>query len=248
MEGIMHRYMTQLLSVFMLLVFSAMSVHAEREVTVRAVDPAEIGLIVNGLVDPSSTCQVGNMNEPVWSVGNFLLPPEEYKLTFRTWGTCAVCNLGFRVTQIHVLLETTEACDVTIAMDVEQAEQVGPYCWGPGVEWCNTGLIDVTIENAGLWDISLPISCPCLSQRRYLLSLEFNNYSCATGSMPALVTDGSPMLCYNWNDIGTGWYDLYGQWPTWPGNLLFRAEASCCSPPVPIEQRTWGTIKSLYRQ
>jgi hypothetical protein len=218
-------------------------------VTVRPFNYDEIVPIIVGPVDPSDSCQIGNLNSPAWIVSNFLLPPEAYKLAFESWGTCSNCEYGFDVSRIHVLLETYEACTITMSVDLEAAVTVSPGCKGPGEEWCSSGLLNVALPDSGVWDVSIPLGCPCLSQRGYLLSFRIEDFSCATGTMPSLVTDASPTLCTNWNDISTGWYDLLAMWPSaWPGDLLFWADASCCSPPVPVKETTWGAIKSLYRR
>ena len=84
-------------------------------------------------------------------------------------------------------------------------------------------------------------------ERTYLLSVHFEEFISATGAVPDLITDAGPAtLCTNWNNYGTGWYDLLGAFPTWPGQLVFFADAECCTPPVPVDSKTWGAIKDLY--
>jgi hypothetical protein len=69
-----------------------------------------------------------------------------------------------------------------------------------------------------------------------------------TSANIALITDAGPaVLCTNWNNYGSGWYDLLAAFPTWPGQLKFFADADCCSPPTPVDDSTWGRLKSLYR-
>ena len=242
----MHRRFVQIVCVVALLSVPVTSVLADREVVVRPFDYEEITPVIIGPVDPTSTCQVGNLNSPAWIIHNFLLPPEEYKFLFRSRGTCTNCEHAFSVDRIHVLLETQESCTVTMSLNVDKAEEVEPGCLGPGQVWCDTGTWAVLLPDSGVWDVNLPLGCPCLSQRYYLLSFSIDDFSCATGTTPGLITDASPDLCTNWNNIGSGWYDMFDMWPTWPGNLIFWADASCCSPPVPVELGTWGAIKSLY--
>jgi hypothetical protein len=245
----MHRILVNMMSVAVLLSVAATSVATERELTVRPFNYENIPQIVVGPVDPTSTCMVGNLNEPAWIIRDFMLPQEEYKLVFRSQGTCANCIFGFDVDRIHVLLETREACTITMSMDVEGSVNLVPGCDGPGEEWCVTESYYVMLPDSGAYDIGIPINCPCLARRTHLLSLRIENFSCATGSRPSIITDGSPHLCTNWNNIGTGWYDLLAEWPDqWPGDLLFWADASCCEQPVPVEKSTWGAIKSLYTQ
>lgn len=223
------------------------AVWAQRQVTPVPVGDSYVEPIILGPVDPVVTCQIGNLNAPAWLLGNFLLPPEQYKLVIRPWLTCPQCPIGIAVTRIHVILHTQEACDVTIGLDVDQAAKIEPGCYGPGLEWCNTGLLTASMPDSGLWDVSLYTSCPCLKWGKvYTLSLTIDDFNCTTGTVPDLVTDGTPTLCTNWNNYGTGWFDLLQEWPSWPGNLIIFAEANCCTDPVPMEQGTWGAIKSLY--
>ena len=215
---------------------------------VKPLNYEDIGEVKVGYVNPVVSCQMGNLNSPVWAVGNFLLPPEEYQLLVDPGVTCGSCNYGIMVTRVHVLLQTAESCNIDISLNVDEAVPYGPGCLGPGPEWSNSGVWHVLVGGAGLWDVSIPLPTPCLaSPRKYLLSVGIANFQCATGTMPDLVTDGAPTLCTNWNNFGTGWFDLLAQWPVWPGNLLIFADVECCTPPVPVEGKTWGAIKSLYR-
>lgn len=244
----MCRYVISLLCAAVLLtVQTAESQQYEKVVTIRPVDDGHFMPIVLGAIDSVVTCQVGNLNSPVWFVSDFMLPAEEYKLVFRPWSTCDTCSIGIMVTSIHVLLQSDEACQITMSLDVDETVLYGPGCRGPGIEWCNAGPVTISLPDSGLWDISFPSPCPCLKRwQYYALSFTVYEFDCATGTRPGLVTDGSPTLCTNWNNYGAGWVDIFEEWPTWPGNLLFYADAVCCSPPVPVEQRTWGAIKAMY--
>jgi hypothetical protein len=204
--------------------------------------------IVLGPKVPQQLCQVGNLNPPQWAIGGFLLAPEEYKLVFDPNLGCGSCQIGFMVNTIHVIVQTSAACDIVMGVDVEEADVTDPSCPQPGPVMCATGLFNVNITGAGLWDIALPITCGCLTMERlYLLSFYLESVSCGDGTVPDLITDaGPPTLCTNWNNYGTGWIDLVAQYATWPGQLVFYADAECCSPPVPVEDSTWGAIKALF--
>ena len=222
---------------------------AQRQVTVEPVDPDGIRPLNIGPAGPAQACQVGNLNAPAWAIPGFILPPEEYKLVFDPSATCGNCPMGFDVSTVHVLLQTSSACDIVMAVDVEEVTySADSLCLMPGPEWCNSGLFTVALPQAGVWNIGLPIDCPCLfTQNMFLLSFQIQSVSCAT--VPDLITDaGPPSLCTNWNNYGTGWIDLVATFTGWPGDLIFFADAECCSPPVPTEEKTWGQIKSLYRE
>ena len=193
---------------------------------------------------PNQACVVGNLNAPAYAIVGFVLPPEEYKLVFDPTAGCSICPVGIRINNVHILLRTSQACEVVMAVDVEAVSD-SPECPGmfPGIELCNSGLFTVSLPGAGLWDVGLPIDCGCITvDNLYLLSFDFVDSSCLPE--PDLITDGSPTVCTSWNDFGAGWTDLVSAYG-FPGNLLFFADAECCGP-VPVESQTWGKIKSLY--
>lgn len=245
----MRQMLPGVLLVVLLLSMSVLPAVAEREVNPTLLDFQIPRPLLYGPKGYELSCVVGNTNPPAWAIPGFIIPPEEYKVVFDPKATCTVCPIGFAVNKVHVLLQTAEACTLTMAVDVEEAEYpTSPDCPEPGVMWCNSGLLNVILPTAGLWDIGLPISCDCLTMDRiYFLSFYIDSYLCDSGNPPDLVTDGGPaVMCANWNNFGTGWYDLFGANPTWPGQLSFSADAECCTGPVPVNHTTWGVIKALY--
>ncbi len=222
---------------------------AERVVDPQPIDRATVTEINLGPAGYSEACQVGNLNSPAFALGDFAAAPEEYKLVFDPKATCSVCPIGFLVNTVHFLVQTSEAMDMVCAVNVEEAIfPTSPDCPEPGQVLCQSGFFTVNLPGAGLWDIALPIACECYTMERiYLLSVHFDSFTSATGAVPDLITDAGPAtLCTNWNNYGAGWYDLVSAFPTWPGQLIFFADAECCTPPVPVEGKTWGAIKDLY--
>lgn len=228
----------------LVLVMTASVAAADKAPVIKQLEATEATPLDLGFYGPAQSCQVGNLNPPYWAINNFLFPPEDYKLTFDPLATCTICPMGFRVLNVHIFLQTAGACTIVMSVDVEEAVYPTPNCPSPGPVWCASPLYQVNLPAAGLWNINLPISCDCLAMnRKYLLSVHFESATCT----PALITDAGPaMLCTNWNNYGTGWYDLLAAFPTWPGQLVFFADAECCSPPVPVEGKSWGAIKELY--
>jgi hypothetical protein len=217
---------------------------AGKELVVRELETIEATPVDLGVFGALQNCQVGNLNPAAWAISNFLLPPEDYKLAFDPMATCTVCPMGFQVTTVRIYLQTAGACTIVMSVDVEEAVYPTPGCTAPGPVWCASPLYQVNIPQAGLWNIGIPITCDCLVMNlKYLLSVHFESATCT----PALITDAGPaVLCTNWNNYGTGWYDLLGAFPTWPGQLKILADVDCCSPPVPAEGKNWGAIKELY--
>lgn len=240
----MRHALWSVLCIALVLSLSGTIATAEKEVVVEPVTAVEVTPF-DFLSGTMFDCQVGNLNPAAWAISNFIVPPEDYKLTFNPLATCTVCPLGFRVLTVRAFLQTAGACTIVMGVDVEEAVYPTPNCPSPGPVMCASPLYTVNIPQAGLWNIGLPISCDCLTPNRmYLLSVHLESATCT----PALITDAGPaLLCYNWNNYGTGWYDLVGAFPDWPGQLKFFAEAECCSPPVPVEGKSWGAIKELYK-
>ena len=127
----MHRLLVSVL--FLTLVLSVTSALASKELTVREVETVVATPIIIGASGLQQACQVGNVNPPAWALGGFMLPPEEYKLVFDPTTTCSICPVGFQPNAVHVLLQTTEACTLTMAVDVEEAGYpTSPDCPEPG--------------------------------------------------------------------------------------------------------------------
>ena len=97
-------------------------------------------------------------------------------------------------------------------------------------------------------DIALPINCECAYMTNpedqpywYLLGIMFPQPFAAN-----LITDDFPIACNSWNDWGTGWYDLVGDFD-FPGGLIMWGDVACCTDPIEVQDKSWGNIKSLYR-
>jgi len=197
-------------------------------------------------------CQVGNLNTPVWAINDWILGNEGYKLVFDPMATCD-CPLGFHLQTVHMLMNFG-AEDVPATFDVYADLEEAVFdevsgCWLPGAEVCASPVYSVTIETAGLYDISLPIgdTCECADMRYiYLLSYHFMT-AFPAGMEPDAVSDDIPTSCISYNDFGSGWLDLVTDFG-WPGNIIMYADADCCEFPVSDEGSTWGGVKNLYRR
>jgi hypothetical protein len=222
---------------------------AEREVTIKQVEPVpsviNLGEQVTGL-----SCQTGNLNPGYWAIGGWASPPEEYKLAFDPLldGSCAdICSplpgMGIDISSIHIHLQVDTACTIFISVNVEEViYPTSPDCPEPGSVACASPLYQVDLPSAGGWLLNLPIECDCLTfKREYMLGVYFDS---ATDDID-LVTDNFPSNCTSWNDWGAGWYDLVAE-GGFPGNLKIWADATCCEPPVPVEMKSWGNIKNIY--
>jgi hypothetical protein len=226
---------------------------AQWEPVIQRIENYNIGHIDLGSI-PTEACRVGNTNAPHWAISQFLSPPEHFKLAFDpTQGECSICpaEYGFKIEDVHIVMQTTEPCTLTMSVDVEYTIPPDPDCPNPGPAICESPVYTVVLPMAGVWDISMPTPCDCLPMDNwFLIGIMFYDYGTPSGEVPNLTTDvGPPLYCRNWCNIGSGWNDLLVNLPYWPGQLCFYADATCChSPIVNVESSTWGAIKQLYRQ
>ena len=236
----------------LVLVFATPEATAEKQLSVIPLETIEPTPINLGQWETEVSCQVGNLNQTHYGILNFLTPPEDYKLVFDPMTTCTACPVGFRLSKVHVLLRVLDACTIAMSVDVERAMYATPDCPEPGAVLCATVVYQVNLPSEGSYDVGIPIDstgspdCDCLAMgQKYLLSVHFQGVSCSP--VPFLEADAGPAIpCTNWNNRGAGWVDLAVEWPDWPGQLKFFADAACCNPPTPIENNTWGRIKSVF--
>lgn len=218
---------------------------AERAVTVTPV--TEDLQNISQSIPP--TCQMGNLNPAYWAIGDFVWGAEAYKYLFDApVGSCS-CIDGFTVSQVHFYMQF-KATDVPISFncyaDFEETlwdDAMG--CFVPGPVICVSPLYTVTITNAGMYDIALPMAqgCPCaMFGYKYGISMNFPD---PIPTHPDAITDNFPVGCTSWNDYGTGWYDLHTL--NFPGELKMFADILCCENPVDTEGTTWGGVKTLFR-
>lgn len=216
---------------------------------VTPVDPGEIPF---GLQGGQQTGIVGNLNSPYYRLTGWFTGAEEYKYLF-----CPAeqlnCPYGFLLENVHMVLDFTEdmifPITFTVWIDLEDALwDPARGCWVPGIEDCRSDTHTVTIDEPGMYDISLPIDCACAylfdppgAPYWYLLSMHFPELFTAN-----LITDNLPTNCTSWNDWGSGWFDLVGE-GGFPGNILMWGDVVCCDVPVGNERMNWDEIKSLFR-
>lgn len=223
-------------------------VHADGEFKIIPVDPAPgvVDLGTQGIGDP---CLAGNLNPAAYAIAGWLLPAAlKHAFDPATTGDCAaICTVqpasGIDINAIHLYVQVEAACVLELRVDVEEVTYpTGPDCPEPGAVVCGSPTHRVYLPQAGGWVVNIPIECACLTfGKTYTLGAFVYSATCGF----ALGIDNTPTNCTNWFDWGSGWKDLVAE-HNFPGNLRFWADATCCQPPVPVESRTWGSIKSLY--
>ncbi|MFH1843729.1 MAG: hypothetical protein ABIF77_11045 [bacterium] len=244
----MRRHLLMLLCLSLLLV--ANTALAGKTVSVTRIDNPDPQVYTMGGATRSD-CQVGNLNDPAWLIGDWVWGEEGYKYLFHPQTSCS-CPIGFQLETIHMLMDFgVEDVPVTFEAYVDLEEAVWDDllgCYYPGPETCVSPVYQFTIDTAGTYDIAMSIfdHCDCAYMNyNYFLSFHFVT-TFDSAMLPSLVSDEFPVGCTSWNDYGFGWQDLVNDFG-WPGELMMWADVVCCEFPVGTENGTWGEVKTMYR-
>jgi hypothetical protein len=235
------------LSMLVLLVLcialAAGSALADRTVKVTPIDDLHLqNLGVTGRQD----CIIGNIHDPAWILSGWFTGAEGYKYKSNPYNQNCICPVGFSVEAVHMLLNFPDdgvyPVVFTAYVDLEEGVLVGD-CWTPGPEICTGDVYTITIDAAGNYDLSLPITCPCAGMNYfYFVSFHFIDLFYAN-----IISDDVPRQCAAYNDWGSGWQDLWGYGFEQYGMPIIYAETACCQPAVEEDGSTWGAMKNLYK-
>jgi hypothetical protein len=194
----------------------------------------------------------GNTNAPAWLITDWVYGAEKYKYLLGRPGEGDPCSRGFWVENVHMLLNfDAEDVPSTFSVFVGLADALfdpASGCYTPGWHVCTSLTYEITIEEPGTYDVSIPLyeQCDCADLNyRFLLSWHFVT-EFDPARRPDAVADDAPIGCYSWNNYGTGWQDLVLD-EGWPGEIIMWADIFCCDDPVGTDPTTWGGVKSLYR-
>lgn len=238
------------MSVFVLAVSLLLAAPALAERTATAV-PLTHTILQSATPDGSPAkvpagCQVGNLNSPAWAIPGWAFPPEAYFLNFLPLDSCPNCGLGFNVTAVHFYVQTDGPCEIDLSVGLYGTDFSDPNCPLPGPSDCVSPYYTVTLNAAGLWDVNIPVDCPCADPNYlYALGVDILDYRCDSGAYPDIITDDFPTNCTSWNEYGLGPVDLVAD-AGFPGNLIMFADTQCCEPAVGLEESSWGRVKGLY--
>ncbi len=225
----------------------ATSAFAARDVVVT-----RVGDVVPAVAGPAGVttvdCEVGNANPAFWAITDWVWGAESYAFVFNPATQGCGCGAGFEVQTVHFLLQFA-ADDVPATFDASAGMEEAVWdatlgCWLPGPQVCLSNAYTVTINDPGIYDIALPVTCDCAFMD-YEYTVSFNLLTEFTDGRPDAITDDIPLACTSWNDYGAGWEDLnsFG----FPGGIKVWADVACCGQPVDTEKGTWGGVKSLFR-
>ncbi|MFH1845909.1 MAG: hypothetical protein ABIF77_22220 [bacterium] len=236
-----------LLILALVLVFTAANAYADRTATVSRLDEA----VAQEFQFPTETrqdCTLGNQNPPSFLVSGWFIGQERYKYLIFPPEQCA-CPVGFQLLNVNMLL-SFDATMVPVSFIVrgdlgEAIWDATNGVWVPGSDYFVSGDYIVTIDEPGVYVITVPmdgVECAFMDYH-YFIGLEFVDPFDAD-----LVIDEFPEIGVTYNDWGSGWYDLYFAFLTKSsGKTIIWGDIICCEPAVDNEAQTWGKIKQLYR-
>jgi hypothetical protein len=200
--------------------------------------------------DPQTGCEVGNLNDPYWTYGNWIMGGETYAYLINPPTEGCTCGAGFKLERVYMMMEFGPE-DVPVTFDAYAGlaeavwdEQRGAYV--PGADYCTSPTWSITANSAGLYDIYLDLSdgCPCAATTEpYFITFHLP-YGFTW--WPSALEDNDPQTGISYYDSGNGWADLVGDFGWWGKNIM-HADVTCCSAPVSEEGSTWGGVKSLWR-
>ncbi|MEN8005913.1 MAG: hypothetical protein ABFS42_02820 [Candidatus Krumholzibacteriota bacterium] len=201
---------------------------------------------------PNGDCLIGNLNPPVIpSYPDVFTGNEAYAYHVKPSDQCGCPEEHFTLETITMLVDF-EANQIpqTLAVTPSLLSAVfnaGSGCFEPGPPLCIGPDIVVNVNDPGIQTITVPLlGCgPFPLGNDYFLSLAYE------GGAPAnLVIDNDPQACTEFINNGNGWVDMSGMKSkgdkTGGGKLIVYGDIVCAAPPVGVESRAWGAIKSLF--
>jgi hypothetical protein len=178
--------------------------------------------------DPSEFCQVGFLDFD-WSVGGWLLPPEEYA-NYCDPADCGGCS-GWTPIGVSMMLHTNAdniPCEVSVRAGLREVDLSDPECPVPGDEICWSGSYLFPFAEEGVWEIYVPFSSVGETvDGPFFVTVRFEEHESAL--LPSLVAAGGAEPCVCYNDRGAGWEDLCVD-ADFPGPVTMFATLECLVP------------------
>lgn len=234
--------MRQFLIILVLLMASAVSA---REATILKTDLAPPVVPDNA----QAACVLGN-NDFQTILGyyeNWFVGSENYAIPVNAGDGGCTCGEGVSITTIHMLLALDNLADLDVAVAVLDADTDGAGCLSPGVEFAVSSAYNVSglTGGAAYYDIAIPIDGPCatVNDAQFLAVYFLNDNKSQFFGIPAT---GPANTCLNYNDWGSGYIDIVAD-SVFGGDLVIWADVECCANPVADDERSFGSIKGLFR-
>lgn len=210
------------------------------------------GLLMSPLVheypqerEPGDQCDSGH-SDYYWTVTGWFTGNESYAV-YCDPTECTECTGSWKPLSVTIYLywEDENSCALTMHAEVLEADMTDPECPAPGSTVVSTSVPMTAgpFSPAGLWAITIPMPEDCQGMTEpFFASIVFED---ACGEPPQLVNDPGPCVdCASWNDWGIGWDEMCAY--TFPGNMSIYATLECIGS-SPVQDATWTTIKSMYR-
>jgi len=200
-------------------------------------------------------CALGVL-PPALGVFGYILPPDDEYYQLINPADCAECKGGpVMLTNAHIALYFTAACQIPVTVIVRPALQIAPGCLGPnpfGTPICEP--TEYQVNDGGILgdcvDYSFPLPAACCLEGPAFLEFQFDPGTCPT-SRPAFC---GPAACSN-----CAQFNYYPGAPAPSGDDLcvvltpfgfagidMWADAVCCGA-TPTHNGSWGLLKTLYR-
>jgi hypothetical protein len=217
----------------------------------KPLDPANIvSLRAGSLATPDAT--VGNTKAPTTIVPDWFYGKESYTYPVSA-GQMPMCTDGFAPLSVTIYMgfgpEDVPAV-FTMSGALRTTTTASPGCIQPGARLVETPLYQVTVTEPGDYRVDLPFAeagMSCIAgPGPWMAEVYFPDWF-PDGMLPDGMADSSPTSCTSWyNFYDLGWEDLVADYG-WNGNVVISMEAACCANGVPVQEQSWGTVKSLFR-
>lgn len=196
--------------------------------------------------EPGDQCDSGNSGY-YWTINSWFTGNESYAVYCDPTG-CSDCQGSWKPLSVTMYLywNVENSCALTIHADVLEADMSDPSRPTPRSTSVATSVPMTAgpFSPSGLWAVTVPLPEDCQSfTEPFFASITFED---TCGELPSLVADPEPCSeCTSWNDWGIGWDELCAY--SFPGNLSIYASLECLGS-SPVQETSWTTIKTLYRQ
>ena len=147
--------MRNLVMLLICLAFATGAFAADRTVTVT---PVEGPVLSVDPASPNGVCIYGNDAAAAYAINDWIWGQESYATAFNAPQAACGCAAGFTIEQVHFFMNFRVAdVPATFSVSVDFLEAGPSDCPAPGAVICGSPVYEVTITNAGLYDIALPI-------------------------------------------------------------------------------------------
>lgn len=198
-------------------------------------------------------CRIGNLNPPVGpSYPGVFNGNEAYAYFVQPNSQCSDGEEAFQLETVSMLVDfgpdQVPQTLVVRSLLLNADFDTGSDCFVPGRTICEGPELVFTFDTPGIKTITAPLDAcyPLPLDSQYFLSLSFEG-----GGPASLPVDDEPQECIEYINTGNGWTDLYdqktGDDKSGGGKVIVFGDVVFVIAGVPVENTSWGAIKTLYR-